>query len=137
MKLFVFFWIEMDPPMMRGPFDMQPAAFSEVIPDEVELEWKMEFHEKKNIVYYNIDHPSFVAASHQQSEGIFLGELAGMAGIQLVVGNVSTLEPEEARLKKLPFDYDKLFGKDPVLRYLETIKMRDRIRHKILSNYLE
>jgi len=131
------FWVQTDPPL-RAPFDMQPAAFStiETLSNEVDLEWKLEFREDGNIVWYNIDHPSFIAASRQNEDSIFLGELAGMAGMQLVIRNINTMSAEEANSKKLPFKYDVLFGNDPEARYLETIKMRDRIRHKILSNYL-
>lgn len=129
------FWVEMDPPP-HSPFDMQSAPFSEVLPEEVELEWKLEFHEDGIIVYYNIDHPSFIEASRNEAEAMFLGEVAGMAGLQLLIRNISTLPAEDGRLKKLPFEYNKLFGQDAVDRYLETIKMRDLIRHRILSNYL-
>jgi len=130
-----FFWIEMDPPL-QAPFDMKPLAFSEFVPDKVESEWRLQLGDDNNIVYYNTDHPSFVSASRNKSEEIFLGEVAGMAGMQLLISSISVISPEEARSKKLPFDYDALFGEDHVVRYLETIKVRDFIRHKILSNYL-
>lgn len=131
-----FFWIDMEPPF-KGPFEILPASFSQVLQDQIEIEWKLEYREDGKTLFYNTDHPSFITASQQGSEDIFLGELAGMAGIQLLIENVDTLNPDEARLQKLPFDYDVLFGRDATTRYLETIKMRDRIRHKILSNYLE
>lgn len=129
------FWVQMDPPL-RAPFKLEPAEFSKSLPDEVELEWKMQFGSDGNTVWYNIDHPSFKTAANQENESVFLGEVAAMAGIQLVIRNVRTLPRDEVRFKKLPFNYDELFGKDEERRYLETIKMRDRIHHTILSNFL-
>jgi len=130
------FWVEADPPL-QAPFEIQPLSFQQQIPDDVELEWKMDFRDNGYTVYYNTDHPSFSQASELGADSLYIGEVASMAGLQLVIRNVSGPDkPDEKILKKLPFKYDDMFGDDAEKRYLETMKVRQVIRHKIYSNFV-
>jgi len=127
------FWVEVDPEL-RGPFDIKRAKFSELLRPEIQkLEWILHSEgDNRQSFYYNLDHPAYQHNDETEDRlAKYLSEIFCLGALQLLVRQAENNEIEEEKLKKLPFDINKLSSKDPKIVYLELTKAISSIKFDI------
>jgi hypothetical protein len=127
------FWVEVDPEL-RGPFDIKRLNFSEIPKPEIQkLEWILNSEgDNRQTLLYNLDHPDYQNNDSTENRlAEYLSETFCLAALQLLVRQAENDEIEEEKLKKLPFDINKLISKDPKIIYLELMKTISSIKFDI------
>jgi len=122
------FWVETDPPIKKGLFDIQRANFSQTFPGNEKLEWNLESKGSgEYVLFYNYDHPAYLHYSEDESTLVpYLTEIFSAAALHYLIKQIGTGKDEETIRDKVPFDVTELLSSDPkifALAYARTFSI--------------
>jgi len=126
-------WVEEDP-ALTAPFDIKPRHFSELDSDIVsdKTEWFLSpIGSGKYELYYNLDHPSYLANEDDKLQPRYLVELFAQATLELLIKKVKNDGLQGMKTDNLPFDPEIIMSDDPAQAYKETMATLSKLRYEL------
>ena len=127
------FWVDTEPPLKKGPFEVKGKNFSELPKLNQKREWFL-YNEgdNKHTLYYNLEHNAYEYQSNSEDTlTLYLSETFCLGALQLLISQVKSNEIDEEKKEKLPFNYEIVIEGDPIEIYKEYTTAISIIRGEI------